>query len=60
MHFHFRCVFVDYSNKLFYTMIFSAEAIPFQPYLIVVGNVPYGKRHISRTKPVYGKLNILD
>ena len=28
--------------------------------IIVVGNTPYGNRHISRTKPVYGKLNVLD
>ena len=26
----------------------------------VVGNKPYGKRRISRTKPVYGKLNSLE
>ena len=26
----------------------------------MVENTPYGKRHISRTEPVYGKHNILD
>ena len=29
-------------------------------YILVVGNTPYGKRYISRTEPVYSKLNILD
>ena len=47
---------INYSIQWF----FSAEAILFQVYVIVVGNAPYGKRHVSRTKPVYGKLNILD
>ena len=52
----FLCVFVDYSNNNNKSIkcIFSAEAT------LVVGNTPYGKRHISRIEPVYGELNILD
>ena len=49
---------IKYSIKCF----FSAEAILF-PVIHSsgsVGNTPYGKRYISRTKAVYGKLNILD
>ena len=43
---------------------FSAEDIlfPVNKYIciLVVGNTPYGKRHISLTEPLYGKLNVLD
>ena len=50
-------VFVDYSNKI---LFFSAEAILLPIYFAVVRNTPSGKRHISRTKPVYSKHNDLD
>ena len=33
-------------------MYFPAEAILFPIHATVVGNTPYGKRHISRTEPV--------
>ena len=47
------CVFVDYSNKLLYKMlIFSWSYTISSIYALVVGNMPYGKRHTSRTKPV--------
>ena len=43
-----------FQQKLYYSSIYILV-------VLVVGNTPYGKRHIiSRTKPVYGKLHILD
>ena len=41
----FTMIQVKYSIK----SLFSAEAII---YSLVVGNMPYGKRHTSRTEPV--------
>ena len=50
----FLCV-VDYSNKIFYKIFLSAEALLFPVY---IGNTPYGKRHISRTEPVLVHLGL--
>ena len=57
----FLCVFVAYSNKIllrskkcfFFSRSYTISSI----YIRVVGNTPYGRRHISRTKAVYGKLS---
>ena len=50
---------IKYSVKCY----FSTEAILFPVYILyilVVGNTPYGKRHITRSEPGYGELNILE
>ena len=55
----FSCVFVDCSNKTFCKMIFFSRSYTISSiYILVVGNIPNGKRHISRTEPVHGKQNI--
>ena len=41
-------------------MFFFSRSYTISSIYILVGNTPYGKRNISRTKPVYGKINILD
>ena len=62
---HFFYVFVAFSNKIFYKVFFFSGSYTISSIYIlvvlVVRNKPYGKRRvISRTKPVYGKLHILD
>ena len=39
---------------LFFIRSYTISSI----YILVVGNIPNGKRHISRTEPVHGKQNI--
>ena len=42
-------------------MLFFSRSYPISSIcILVVGNTSYGKRHISRTEPVYGKLNLFD
>ena len=59
---HFFCAFLLHIRIKypFLLLFFSRSYTISSLYILVVGNTPYGKRHISRTKPVYGKLNILD
>ena len=38
---------------------FQQKIILFPVYILAVGHTPYGKRRISQTEPVHGKLNIL-
>ena len=48
---------IKYSTKCsFFSRIYTISSI----YILVLRNTPYGNRRMSRTKPVYGKLNILD
>ena len=47
------CVIVDYSNKIFYEHFFFQQKLTISSiYTLVAGNMPYGKRHISRTERV--------
>ena len=51
-------VFVYYSNKIFYKKFFSGSISNI--YTLVVGNTPYGKRHLSKPNLCCCNLNILD
>ena len=46
---------VDYSNTIFNTMLISRTRYAISStYSLVVGNIPYGKRHTSRTRTCVG------
>jgi len=45
-HFHFHCVFVDYSNKLFYTMIFFSRSY-------TISSIYYSGRKRALRKTAY-------
>ena len=50
------------TKKIFFFLskIYTISRTSKYIYILVVRNTPYGKWHISRTEPVYGKLNVLD
>ena len=54
----FVCVFLLHIGikKSINCFFFSRNYAISSVHILVVGNTPYGKRHISRTEPVYGSL----